>query len=97
MFLQWLLQWKPGTKEFRIRIELFFIFSILSPFAICKGTSNFLKQVSQSKFTVLKIMLRKNFGEFMEIFLKGLNPFKIQTKFKFDFLPKYLIQILLGI
>jgi hypothetical protein len=38
--------------------------------------------VSQPKFTVLKIMPRKNFGEFMEILSKGLNPFKLQTNFK---------------
>jgi hypothetical protein len=37
--------------------------------------------VSQSKFVVLMIMPRKIFGEFMRFFPKGLNPFKIQTKF----------------
>jgi hypothetical protein len=26
-----------------------------------------------------------NFGEFMRFFRKGLNPFKIKTKFKLDF------------
>jgi hypothetical protein len=31
------------------------------------------------------------FGEFVEFFIKGLNPFKIQTNFKLDFLPGYLI------
>ncbi len=64
---------------------------------ICKGTSNFLIQVSQYKFIVLKIMSIKIFGEFMEFFLKGLDPFQIQTKFKLDFLPEFLIQRLLGI
>jgi hypothetical protein len=42
-------------------------------------------------------MSRKNFGEFMGFFLKGLDPFKIQTKFNFVWLPEFLIQILLGI
>jgi hypothetical protein len=31
--------------------------------------------MSQSKFTYLKIMERKNFGEFIEFVLKGLDPF----------------------
>jgi hypothetical protein len=39
----------------------------------------------------------KIFGEFMEFFLKGLDPFQIQTKFKLDLLPEFLIQCLLGI
>jgi hypothetical protein len=51
--------------------------------------------VHQSKFTVLKIMSRKIFGEFMKNFLKGLNPFKMQTNFKLDLLHEFLIQILL--
>jgi hypothetical protein len=38
-------------------------------------------QVSQSQFTVLKIMLRKDFGEFKEFFPIGLNSFKIQMQF----------------
>jgi hypothetical protein len=33
----------------------------------------------------------------MEFFLRGLNTFKIQTKFNFVRLPEFLIQILLGI
>jgi hypothetical protein len=57
----------------------------------------FLIQVSESKFAVSKIMLEMIFGEFMEFFLKGLNPLKIQTKFKLDFLPEFLMQCLLGI
>jgi hypothetical protein len=44
------------------------------------------------KFTVLKIMYIKDFGELMEFFLKGLNSFKIQTSFKLDFLLKFIIQ-----
>jgi hypothetical protein len=70
-------------------LELFFEISYLVLFATCEGTSNFLKQVSQSNFTVLKIMLRKNFGEFMEFFPKGLNSFKIQTEFKCSLLRKF--------
>jgi hypothetical protein len=45
--------------------------------------------VSQSKFTVLNIMSRKIFGEFMEFFLKGLNPFKIQTIVRLEFLLEF--------
>jgi hypothetical protein len=42
-------------------------------------------------------MARKSFGEITYFFLKGLNPFKIQTKFKLDLFPEFLIQIMLGI
>jgi hypothetical protein len=31
-------------------------------------------------------MPRKNFGEFMEFLLEGLNPFKIQLDFELEFL-----------
>jgi hypothetical protein len=48
--------------------------------------------VSQSKFTVLKITRIYNFCEFMEFFLKGLNPFKIQTRFKLELLLNFIIQ-----
>jgi hypothetical protein len=48
-------------------------------------------QVSQSKFTILKIMSRKIFGEFMNFFLKGLYPFKIQTSFKLEFVLDFII------
>jgi hypothetical protein len=46
--------------------------------------------VSQSKFIVLNTMSRKNFGEFMEFFLKGLNPFKIHGIFKLELVPKFI-------
>jgi hypothetical protein len=39
----------------------------------------------------------KRSSEFVKIFLKGLNPSKIQTKFNLVLLPEFLIQILLGI
>jgi hypothetical protein len=39
----------------------------------------------------LKIMLRMNFGEFMEFLPKGLNPFKIQSYFEFEFLLNFII------
>jgi hypothetical protein len=45
----------------------------------------------------MKIMPRYNFGEFLGYFPSGLNPFKIQTKFTMDLIPKILIQLLLGI
>jgi hypothetical protein len=32
----------------------------------------------------------------MNFFPKGLNPFKIETKFNIVLLPEFLIQILLG-
>jgi hypothetical protein len=53
-------------------------------------------QVSQSKFTVLKIMSRKIFGEFMEFFPKGLKSFKIQTKFKLNLFPDFFISNYIG-
>jgi hypothetical protein len=34
------------------------------------------------------------FSEFMEFFLKGLNPFKIKTKFKLGFVLEFIIQYL---
>jgi hypothetical protein len=37
-------------------------------------------------------MPRKNFGEFMEILSKGLNPFKIQANLTFDLFPRFSIQ-----
>jgi hypothetical protein len=81
---------------FKFKFELFFNIPF-KPFSTCKGTLKFWIQVSQSKFTVLKIMPRKIFGEFMKFFLKGLNPFKFQTKFENILLPKFLIHIVLRI
>jgi hypothetical protein len=52
--------------------------------------------VSQSKLTGLKIKSRKKFGEIMEFFSKGLNPFKIQTSFIFDLMLEFIIQNLEG-
>jgi hypothetical protein len=37
-------------------------------------------------------MSTKNFGEFMEIFLKGLKPFKIQISFKLVLFLNFKIQ-----
>jgi hypothetical protein len=48
--------------------------------------------VSHYKFTILKIISRKIFGEFREFFPIGLNPFKIQASSKFDLFPGFLIQ-----
>jgi hypothetical protein len=48
--------------------------------------------VSQTKFIVLKIISRKNFGKFMDFFPKGSNPFKIQTIFKLEFALDFLIR-----
>jgi hypothetical protein len=49
--------------------------------------------VSQSKFTVLNVRVKKIFGEFIEFFIKGLNPFKIQTKFKLDLFLGFYFKI----
>jgi hypothetical protein len=83
--------------SFKFKFGSCLIFPLSALFATCKGTSNFCIQVSQSKFTVLKIISRKIFAEFMGFFPKGLNPFKIQTKIKFYLLSGFLIQIMLGI
>jgi hypothetical protein len=48
--------------------------------------------VSQFKFAVLKTMPRKIFGEFVNFFSKGFNPFKIQASLTFDLFPGLLIQ-----
>jgi hypothetical protein len=58
----------------------------------CKETSKILIQVSSSKFTFLKALSIKNFGEFMRFFLKGLSPFKIQTKFKCELFLEFLFK-----
>jgi hypothetical protein len=47
---------------FKFTFELFLNFLILVPIVTCKGTSNFLIHVSQSKFVVLKTRSRKIFG-----------------------------------
>jgi hypothetical protein len=49
--------------------------------------------VSQCKFIFQEKTSRKIFGEFMEIFLKGLNHVKIQTKFKLDLIPRFYFKI----
>jgi hypothetical protein len=41
-------------------------------------------------------MSRKDFGELMEFLLKGLNSFKIQTRFKLDLILESIIQNLEG-
>jgi hypothetical protein len=75
-----------------------FLFSLLKSYLpLLKELQFFLIQVSQYKFIVLKIMSRKIFGEFMEVFLKGLNPFKIQTNFKLDLFLGFLFQNPVGI
>jgi hypothetical protein len=55
------------------------------PFSTCKGTSNIRIQVSKCKFILKYSMWRWNFREFIKIFHKRLNPFKIQLRFKFKF------------
>jgi hypothetical protein len=49
-------------------------------------------QVSQSKFAVSKMIPNKIFGEVMEFFPKGLDPFKIQANLIFELFPGFLIQ-----
>jgi hypothetical protein len=56
-----------------------------------------LPLVKEPKFTVLKVMSRKIFGEFIGFFPKGLNPFKIQSSFKLEFLLEFIIKNLFGI
>jgi hypothetical protein len=38
------------------------------------------------------MMSTKNFGEFMEFFFKGFNPFKIQSNLKLDFVLEFINQ-----
>jgi hypothetical protein len=40
----------------------------------------------------MKITSRYNFSEFTKFFSKVLNPFKIQERFKFEFVPEFIIQ-----
>jgi hypothetical protein len=54
-----------------------------SPITTLKGTLNFCIQVSQSKFIhIHEDLVKLEFKELMRFFPKGLNPFKIQTRFK---------------
>jgi hypothetical protein len=48
-------------------------------------------------FTFVNSKSRKIFSEFTRIFPQGLNPFKIQGKFKFESATKFITRILLGI
>jgi hypothetical protein len=47
--------------------------------------------VSQSKFIFVNILWGYNVKEFMRFLPKGLNPFKIQTKFKLDLFLNFII------
>jgi hypothetical protein len=79
--------------KFNFEFKTFFEYYLNQvQFTTCKGTSNFLMQVSQTKFTLWKIMSIKNFSEFMIFFPKGLNPFNIQTRFKLEFVLEFIIQ-----
>jgi hypothetical protein len=42
-------------------------------------------------------MSRNIFGEFMDVFPKGINHFKIQASSKFDLFPEFLFQNIFGI
>jgi hypothetical protein len=77
---------------FKFNFELFFNIPILVLFATCKGISNFVIEVGQSKFTLWKMMSRRIFGEFMGFFFKGLNPFKIQAIFKLEIPLQFIIR-----
>jgi hypothetical protein len=44
----------------------------------------------------MKVVRSKNFGELIGFFFKGLNPFKIQTKFKFELFLEFLIPAIAG-
>jgi hypothetical protein len=65
--------------------QFFWILIKQSSFSTCKGTSNIWIQLSQYKFTFKYIMWIYNFREFIRFFQKGLNPFKILRRFKFEF------------
>jgi hypothetical protein len=62
------------------------------PIVICKGTSNFLIQVSHSKFIFMKMLWSYICGELMRFLPKGLKRLKIHTRFKLDFLLNFIIQ-----
>jgi hypothetical protein len=53
--------------------------------------------VCPAKFTFVKIQSRENFGELIRIFPEGLNPFTIHRRFKFESVPGFITQIMLGI
>jgi hypothetical protein len=90
MFLWWLHS-RNLTEVIQIPFSPIFELFFQVIFTTCKGTSNFGIQVSQTKFTLWKMISRKNFGELMDFFLKGLNPFKIQTCFKLEFFLEFII------
>jgi hypothetical protein len=65
-------------------------------FTTCKESSNIWMQVSQCKIIFSYIMGTWNFRGFIRFFQKGLNPFKIKEKFKFELFLDFLIQIIEG-
>jgi hypothetical protein len=61
-------------------------------FTTCKETSNIWIQVSQCKIIFRYILGTWNFTGFIRFFQKGLNPFKIQARFKFELFLDFLLQ-----
>jgi hypothetical protein len=53
--------------------------------------------VCPTKVIIVNIKSRYNFSEFTIFFPKGLYDFKIQGKFKFEFVPEFIIQNPAGI
>jgi hypothetical protein len=80
------------TIHFQIQI---FPLKILNQVIIttCKGASKIFIQVSHYKFTLLKIMSRKNSNEFTKFSPQGLNPFKIHVRFKLELFPNLYHEI----
>jgi hypothetical protein len=78
------------------KFESFSIIKLCSN-ATCIGSSNFCIEVMPSKFILMKIIHGENFGQLFRFFPKGLMPIKIQTKFKYWLLPKFVTQKPFGI
>jgi hypothetical protein len=53
--------------------------------------------VCPTKFVVVKIKSRYNFGEFPRFLPQGLNPFKIERQLKFESIPKFITWDVVGI
>jgi hypothetical protein len=66
--------------EFQIQTLLFIQ---TKPFCHLFCNSNSYIHVCPTKFTFVKIKSRENFGEFITVFPKGLDPFKIHRRFKY--------------
>jgi hypothetical protein len=77
-----------NVVRFEFLIQPLFLFFQSKSFDTSFVTQNSCKQVCPTKLSFVKIKSRDNFGEFLRLFLEGLNAFQIHRRFKFELVPK---------